>query len=189
MNTNDESHEQLIILVSAIFGLISCIMSILAITTSGWQIDSSLNKTGLFQTCYKDICTSVRDKHDVSIVFAIVGQCLIAFSVIGSFTNVFFYRHRIGSIIVTIMLFFGSLFLWITVLTINSYLFMNGGSAIIFNAAIAFSLLATFTASYAFGTFFAVRDHTKTPIVPIKYIQTTMPIELHQHVSTKTRMY
>lgn len=182
MNTNDESPEQLIILVSSIFGLISFIMSILSITTSGWQIDSSLNKTGLFQTCYKDYCTSVKEKHDISIIFAIVGQCFIGFSIIGSFINAFIYRYRIGAIIVTILFFFGSSFLWITVVAINSFLFMNGGSAIVFNAAIAFSLLATFTSSYAFGTFFAVPDQST---VPIKYIPTTMPIELYQYVPTR----
>jgi hypothetical protein len=193
MNTKDESQEQLIILVSGIFGLISCIMSILAITTTGWQIDSYHNKTGLFQTCYKDSCTSVREKHDISIVFAFIGQCLIIFGIIGSFANAFIYRRRMSFIIVTIFLFLASLFLWITLLTINSYLFLNGGSAIIFNAAIAFSLLATFTASYASGTFFAVHDdhiRPRTPIVSIKYNQTTMPIELYRHVSTsplKTR--
>ncbi len=48
MNSDDDSHEQLIILVSAIFGSISCVISILATTTSGWEINSYLNKTSLF---------------------------------------------------------------------------------------------------------------------------------------------
>jgi len=151
MTSNDESVDQLIILVSGIFGLISCIMSILATTTSGWQIDSYLNKTGLFQTCYKDSCTNIKEKHDVSIGFSIIGQCLITFGVIGSFLNTFISRRRMGSIIISILFFLGCLFFWITILTISSYLYLNGGSAIIFNAAIAFSLLATFTASYATG--------------------------------------
>ena len=73
MNSEDESHEQLIILVSGIFGSISCIMSILATSTSGWQINSYFNKTGLFRTCYKDSCTDISYKHDIPIGFAIVG--------------------------------------------------------------------------------------------------------------------
>ncbi|CAF3166780.1 unnamed protein product [Rotaria sp. Silwood2] len=189
MNTNDDSQEELIILVSAIFSMISCIMSILATTTSGWQIDSYHNRTGLFQTCYKDSCTSVREKHNISIVFAIIGQCLIMFGIISSFINVFIYRRRLGLIIVTIFFFLASLFLWITVLTISFYLFMNGGSAIIFNAAIAFTLLATFTASYALGVSFALRNNhiqSRIPIVPIKYNQIMMPFELYPHVSTSS---
>ena len=156
MNSNDESDEQLIILVSAIFGLISSIMSILSTTTSGWQIDSHLNKTGLFQICYKDNCTNISNKHHLSIGFAIIGQCFLAFGVISSFTNIFIYRRRIGSIIISIFFFLSCLFFWLTILTINLYLYLNGGSAIVFNAAIAFALLATFTASYALGTSFAV---------------------------------
>jgi hypothetical protein len=180
MNPNDESHEQLIILVSAIFGLISCIMSILATTTSGWQIDSYLNKTGLFQTCYKDFCATIKEKHDISIGLSIVGQCFIVFSVIGSFTNAFIYRRRILSIIVTISFFLSCLFFWITILTISSYLYLNGGSAIIFNAAIAFSLLATFTASYASGALFAVDENHIPSRTAIKYNPPTMLIELSQ---------
>jgi hypothetical protein len=159
MISNNESSEELIILVSGIFGLISCIMSILATTTSGWQIDSYLNKTGLFQTCYKDNCTNIKEKHDISIGFSIIGQCFIAFGVISSFLNTFIYRYRIGSIIISILFFLGCLFFWITILTINSSLYLNGGSAIIFNAAISFALLATFTASYALGTSFSVHDN------------------------------
>jgi hypothetical protein len=95
MNPNDEYHEQLIILVSAIFGLISCVMSILATTTSGWQIDRYFNKTDLFRICYKDICTNIREKHDISIGFSILGQCFIPFGVISSFLSTFIYRRRI----------------------------------------------------------------------------------------------
>ncbi|CAF1197704.1 unnamed protein product [Rotaria sp. Silwood1] len=189
MNTNNESQEELIILVSAIFSMISCIMSILATTTSGWQIDSYHNKTGLFQTCYKDNCTSVREKHNISIVFAIIGQCFIIFGIISSFINVFIYRRRIGLILITIFFFLASLLLWITVLTISSYLFMNGGSAIIFNAAIAFSLFATFTASYGLGVSFALHNnhiHPRIPITSIKYNQIAMPFELYRHVSTSS---
>ncbi|CAF0888656.1 unnamed protein product [Rotaria sordida] len=181
MNTNNESQEELIILVSAIFSMISFIMSILATTTSGWQIDSHHNKTGLFQICYKDSCTSIREKHNISIIFAIIGQCLIIFGIISSFINVFIYRRRINLIIITIFFFLASLFLWITILTINLYLFMNGGSAIIFNAAIAFSLFATFTASYALGVSFALHHNPK---ISIKYNQITMPFQLYRNVPT-----
>jgi hypothetical protein len=154
-------------------------MSILATTTSGWEVNSYLNKTGLFQTCYKDSCTDISNKHDIPIGFAIVGQCLIAFGVIGSFANTFIYRRRIGSIIITILFFLACLFFWMTILTISSYLYLNGGSAIVFHAAIAFTLLAAFTASYALGTSFAVT----TPV------QTTLPLEFYQHSDVfKTRV-
>ncbi|CAF3310254.1 unnamed protein product [Rotaria socialis] len=174
MNTNDESHEELTVLVSAIFSMISFIMCTLATATSGWQIDSYHNKTGLFRTCYKDNCISVREKHDIPIVFAIFGQCLLVLGIISSFINVFIYRRRMALIVITILFLLASLFLWITVLTINLYLFMNGGSAIVFNAAIVFSLLTTFTASYALGISFALRHnhiHPRLPIVPMKYNQ------------------
>lgn len=182
MSINEESHEELIILVSAIFSMISFIMCTLATATSGWQIDSYHNRTGLFQTCYKDNCISAREKHDLPIVFAMFGQFLLVLGIISSFVNVFVYRRRMGLIIITILLLLASLFLWITVLTINLYLFTNGGSAIIFNAAIVFSLLATFTASYALGISFALRHnhiHSRLPIVPMKYNQIMMPFELY----------
>ena len=105
VNSEDESHEQLIILVSGIFGSISCIMSILATSTSGWQINSYFNKTGLFRTCYKDSCTDISYKHDIPIGFAIVGQCLIGLAVIGSFVSTFISRRRIGLIIITVFFF------------------------------------------------------------------------------------
>ncbi|UJR16502.1 hypothetical protein I4U23_003404 [Adineta vaga] len=185
MNSNDESPEQLIILVSAIFGLISCIMSILAITTSGWQIDSYHNRTGLFQSCYKDNCTNVADKHDVSIVCAILGQFFIIIGIISSFTNAFNCRHRMGSMFVTGCFIFASILFWITILSINLYLYLNGGSAIIFNAALCFSLLATFTSSYALGTFFATKNkqiQSRISMIPIKYDHVLIPKEFNRNV-------
>ncbi|CAF3499560.1 unnamed protein product [Adineta steineri] len=182
MTKNDESQEDLIILVSGMFALISCIMSILAITTSGWQIDNYHNRTGLFQTCYKDNCTDISTKHDISIIFAILGQCFIIFGIIGSFINAFISRYRLSYLLVTCFFFLTSLFFWLTILTINFYLFLNGGSAIIFNAAIAFSLFATFTASYASGTFFSVYNYSIHSRTSNKYNQMMIPIDLYPYM-------
>lgn len=181
MNTNNETHEELIILVSAIFSMISSIMSILATATSGWQIDGYHNKTGLFQTCYKDYCTSVTEKHIISIVLSIISQCLLLFGIISSFINTFIHRYRRILIMINILFFLASLFLWLTIMTISLNLFMNGGSVIIFNAAIAFSLLSTFTASYALGASLASRQthiQSEISVIPVQYNQTILSSDL-----------
>lgn len=155
MNSKKEQlSSQLIILASSIFGLISFLMSILGTSTSGWQVDSHWNKTGLFRRCYRDVCTRVVKKHDLSIVYSLIGQCLIIFAVICSFLHTFIYRHRYFSILITLLYNIGSVFLWITFLSISSFLLMNGGSAIIFNAAVAFCCIAGSFASYAVGVAF-----------------------------------
>ncbi|CAF1079300.1 unnamed protein product [Adineta ricciae] len=187
MSSKDESPEQLILLVSAIFALISCIMSMLAITTSGWQIDSNDNKTGLFRSCYKDRCTSVAERHETAIVFAILGQVLILVGIISSFMNAFIYQHCLGSICVTSCLIFASSFFWITILTINLQLYLNGGSAIIFNAALSFSLLATFTSSFALGTFFTRRNkqiQSRISTIPLRISSSS---EFYRYGETVTK--
>ncbi|CAF1298011.1 unnamed protein product [Rotaria magnacalcarata] len=124
MNTNGKSHEELTVRVSAIFSMSSFIMCTLTTATSGWQIDSYHNKIDLFRTCYKDNCRSVREKHDIPIVFATFGQYLLVLGIISSFINVFIYRRRMVLIVISILFLLASLFLWIPVLTINLYLFI-----------------------------------------------------------------
>ena len=171
MNSNEEPTEQLINLISAIFGLIACIISILATTTSEWEIPYRLNQTGLYEKCYyQNKCTKIPNKYSISIGFASVGQCLIVFNIISSFLNTFIYRKRFLLLIISIFFTVSCLLFRITTLTMNWYLYLNGSSAILFNAATGFLLLAAFTASYALGISFAVIDNTRRPIqMPLKF--------------------
>ena len=104
---------------------------------------------------------------------------MIGLAVIGSFVSIFISRRRIGLIIIAVFFFLACLFFWITILTISSNLYLNDASAIVFHAAIVFTLLATCTASYALGASFAMK----------RPVQITLPYEFNQYPDVfKTRV-